>query len=144
MEVSVAMRAHRKLRKLSRYIPINENKGTSSWRLALARLHAGESAVGVYENSQDSIENCILVTNQGLHFYKDDKWLYLNYEDMMSADLDNRKASNIDHITIHLRTGESVLIPVLGGDTETGTRDAFAMLMFLDHVLGDLSRRSTR
>jgi hypothetical protein len=36
------------------------------------------------------------------------------------------------------------LIPVVGGDPSIGTKDTFAILMFLDPVLGDLSRCRAR
>jgi hypothetical protein len=69
----------------------------------------------------------------------------LPYEEMSAIDLEGgEKSPDVDCIEIRLRSGSTALIPVSGGDPSIGTKDAFAMLMFLDHVLGDLIRRCAR
>jgi hypothetical protein len=50
------------------------------------------------------------------------------------------KSLDVDQVAIHLRSGATTLVPVSGGDPSIGTRDTFALLMFLDHVVGDLDR----
>ncbi len=47
------------------------------------------------------------------------------------------KSLDVESVAIHLRDGTTALAPFSGGDPATGSRDAFAALMFLDYVIGD-------
>jgi hypothetical protein len=145
MEITVPMRAHRSLRKLGRYRRLAEDKGMPLDRLGGARLGEGEAAFGIYENVPGSAEQCILITDRALHVNRGDDWLCLPYEEMTSVDLQGgEKSLDVDRVEIRLRGGATALIPVTGGDPSIGTKDTFAMVMFLDHVIGDLGRRRAR
>ena len=64
---------------------------------------------------------------------------------MTSVDIEGgEKSLDGDRVEIRLRSGETALIPVFGGDPSMGTKDRFAVVMFLDHVIGDLGRHRAR
>lgn len=145
MDLTVTMRAHRKLNGLARYRHLAEGEGISLIDPGGPRLGEGEAAVGIYENVPGSAERCILITDRALHVNRGEDWLCLPYEEMTSVDLEGgEKSPDADCIEIRLRNGATTLIPVSGGDPSIGTKDTFAMRMFLDHVMGDLSRRHAR
>jgi hypothetical protein len=145
MEITVAQRAHRKFKRCSRYRSLAEAGGTQLDVLARAQLGEDESPIGIYENVPGSVERCIVITDRGLRVHGSDGWLFLPYEGMASAELEGgEKSLDVGHLAIHLRSGAMALVPVSGGDPSMGTRDTFTMLMFLDHVVGDLDRRRAR
>jgi hypothetical protein len=145
MEITVPMRAHREPRKLARYRHFGERESIPLECVGGPRLGEGEAAIGIYENVPGSAEQCILITDRGLHFNRGDDWLCLPYEEMTSVYLEGgEKSLDVDRVEIRLRSGETALIPVSGGDPSIGTKDTFAMVMFLDHVIGDLGRRRAR
>ncbi|WP_406694930.1 hypothetical protein V5E97_28200 [Singulisphaera sp. Ch08] len=138
----MAMRAHRGLRMLPRYRYLAGDEGMP---LDGVRLGEGEAAVGIYENVPGSAEQCILITDRGLHVNRGEDWLCLPYKEMVSVDLEGgEKSLDVDCVEIRLRSGATALIPVSGGNPSIGTKDTFTMLMFLDHVIGDLRRRRAR
>jgi hypothetical protein len=146
MHVTVAQRAHRKLNATSGYAPLGEEMDTEHASLIRGRLCEGEVPIGVYENVMGTLDQGILITDRGLHHHDKDVWNFVSYQEMVSADLEGgQKSLTVDNIAIQLRDGETYLLPVRGGDPRLGTKDTFAMLMFLDHVLGDMGRlRSSR
>lgn len=132
MEFTVAMRAHRNLKKLSRFQPLVGDDE--------APLDAGEAVIGRYENVMGSAERCVVVTDRGLHIKQSEGWLSLPYEEMTSVELEGgRKSLDVENVAIHLRDGTTARAPFSGGDPVTGARDVFAVVMFLDYVIDDLS-----
>ena len=118
-----------------------EKLGKSLDGFPRARLGAGEIPIGIYENSPGSIVQSLLITDRGLHYNDNDDWLFVPYEEMVSVELQGGENSlATDNIAIQLRGEATTLLPVLGGDPTIGTKDTFAMLMFLNHVMGDLNR----
>ncbi|WP_406698401.1 hypothetical protein V5E97_06015 [Singulisphaera sp. Ch08] len=138
----MAMRAHRNLRRLPRYRNLAND---DSILLDGVRLSEGEAAIGLYENVPGSAEQCILITNRGLHFNRGDDWLCLPYEEIVSVDLEGGvKALDVNCIEIRLFSGATALIPVSGGNPSIRTKDTFAMVMFLDYGIYDLDGYRTR
>lgn len=135
------MRAHRKLKSLVRYRRVTVDNSKSLIDLVGRHFSEGDVLIGIYENVLGSADRCILITDRSLYFNRDEEWLRLPYEEMISVDIQGgEKSLVVDHIEIRFRSGGTTLIPVIGGDPTIGTRDTFSMLMFLEHVLGDLSR----
>jgi hypothetical protein len=139
MEITVAMRAHRSLRKLPRY------RSATEWELILkevipaAGLGAGEDAIGFYQNTPQSTDNGILITNRGLHVHYGHSWKFVSYSEIVSVELEGgEKSLEVDNLAIRLRNGETELVPFLGGDSTLGTRDIFAPWTFLKNVLADI------
>jgi hypothetical protein len=145
LEITVAQRAHRKFKHCSRYLSLAGVGGTPLDLPAGAQLGEDETPIGIYENVSGSAERCIVITDRGLRVNASYGWLFLPYEGMVSSELEGgEKSLDVSHVAIHLRSGAMALVPVSGGDPSLGTRDTFAMLMFLDHVVGDLDRRRAR
>jgi len=137
MDITVATRAHRNLRKLSRYLPRVDDHG--------APVDEGEARIGVYENVSGSAERCVVITDRGLYVNRDEGWLALPYEEMASVELEGgEKSLEVENLAIHRRDGTTALAPFSGGDPASGARDAFAALMFLDYVIGDLAAKLGR
>ena len=141
MEVTVAQRAHRGLRGLAGYVVPGELGNASLSSPLRDRLVVGEVPIGVYENVSGSHDQSILITDCGLHFNDNDNWLFVPYEEMVSAEMEGgEKALATGHVAIQLRGEATFLLPVLGGGPTIGTKDTFAVLMFLNHVIGDINR----
>ena len=141
MEITVAMRAHRKLKSLARYRRVTEGNRKSLFDLVGRYFNEGEVLIGIYENYPGSAERCILITDRSLYLNQGEVWLRLPYEEMACVEIQGGvKSLVIDHLEIRFRNGATALIPVTGGDPTTGSRDTFSMLMFLEQVIGDLGR----
>ena len=142
MAATVSMRARRTLGRLTRFRSVGHSDGIPLDTLGEGLLGHGEMTIGVYENVPGSFEQCIVVTNRGLHVNTNLGWLTLPYENMVGVDVGNgEKSCDRDFLEIPLRTGAKALILVSGRDPSLGTCDKFSMAMFLDHVMGDLRRQ---
>ena len=136
--ITVSARAHRKLRDLARYRGLADLGRLGSEALGLG---PGEVAIGIYENPSGSRIVSLVITDRGLHIFEADDSRFLSFEEMMTIDLE--KGEDLP-IIVGMRDGETVAVPIMGGNPEIGTRDAFAVRMFLDGVVGDLHRRRDR
>ena len=142
MEITVFMRAHRKLRRLPRYRHLAEGDSAPLDILGGARLGEGEAAIGIYENVPGSTKQAILITDRALYVNRDDDPLCLPYEEMEYVYFEGgEKSVDVDCVEIRLRGGATALVLVNGGDPSIGTKDTFAMITFLEYVMWDLKRR---
>jgi hypothetical protein len=102
--------------------------------LANRSLRIGEEWIGVYENEPGSSDDCVGVTNLGLHIWRGLRPEFLAYEELDSTTseglIPKRKA---DRITVRLRDGQFAVIPIRGGDDRS--RDLFEFLRFLQRVM---------
>ena len=145
VDVTVAMRAHRKLSGLARYRSCHDSRGISATDVRGSKLAPDETLLGVYENPADLHDGDVLITDRGLYILERAESRFLPFEEMISAELNGgEKSPSVDRIAIHLRDGSTALVPILGGDPSLGTRDAFAVLMFLEHVIEDQNKHRNR
>ena len=138
IEITVAMRAHRNLRRLPNYRNLSAS-GIDADERALYPLAEDESVLGVYENVPGSLDRLVF-TDRGVHLGQDHGWLSLPYETMSAIDTEGGEKL-ADDLEIRLRDGSTALVPILGGDPERGTKDTSSMRMFLQGVLLDRERR---
>ena len=145
MEVTVSMRAHRKFKGTPNYRALaGREAGPGPLDGGTVSLAAGEAAIGVYENVPGSTEGLILITDRGLHVGRGDVGFFIPFAAMVAVEVEaGKKPVAVDRVAIRLHGGATALVPVTGGDPTIGTKDAYLMLMFLDHVIGDLSRRAS-
>jgi hypothetical protein len=130
----VRARAHRCLVALRQYRDLTPAESTAPQWLANRPLLVGEEWIGVYENIPGSPEDCVGVTNRGLHIWRGLEPDFLAYEELDSTTseglIPKRKA---DQITVRLRDGQLAVIPIRGGDDRS--RDLFEFLRFLQRVM---------
>ena len=130
--ISVGERAHRILNHLKSYRTTEEGL---SQRLAMEigelQLQPGESIIGIYDNRPGSQDERIVVTTVGLHVSLDGKWRSIVYADVERNELPREKLL-ADTITIVLKSGGVLTVPVRGGDEKF--RDVFEFVHFLDRV----------
>jgi hypothetical protein len=144
MDITVAMRAHRSLRKLPRYHSASEREGLLNEAVRAVRLEVDEVAIGFYENAPQSTDKGVLITNQGLHVHRENLWTFVPYSEILSVDLEGgEKSLNVDNLEMQLRNGATELVPFVGGDSTLGTRDTFAAWTFLKNVSADMLVRKT-
>ena len=142
MQITPYMRAHRNFRGCRVYHPFREF--VSRWREGERPdgLDDDESTLGVYENTPDSAERCVVITDRGLHIKEVDGWVFLPYEAMTSSELALGRQGEklpVENVTVRLRDGRTV--PVLGYDPSTGTKDVYLMSEFLGPVIYDQERQ---
>ena len=139
MEITVAMRAHRKLRHCPSYRTLPESTMPRAADRSIPPLSGDESPIGYYENIPGSSDRILLVTDRALHMRGESGWITLPYETMIDVRTE-RGLKTADNLEIRLRDGSKALVPVLGEDGMG--KDTYAMLMFLQHVIGDRERRA--
>ena len=128
--ISIAGRAHRALRGMSRYSSIKNDVPHRCDERLLALVREGESLIGYYDNS-NSRSGQILVTDQGLLVLEEDAADRLDYSEITGILTPETK--NVRHLDIHLSGGRTVALPIRGGDGQI--RDAFSFLTFLRHAV---------
>jgi hypothetical protein len=111
--MNVGSRAIRILRPMTRYRELTPKSPDGGFSNRTVKLQDGESYLGVYENIEGSLEDCILVTNLGLHLDRGGNWEFVGYTDIKTIDIPSRK-DEADCLEIHRYSGPVTEIPVRG------------------------------
>jgi hypothetical protein len=96
------------------------------------RIRDGEQLVGMYTIPDDLLQPPIVITDVGVHVGFETTWRVIEYENMSEVHGPTTK-DEISGVTIHLRNGHHVEIPVRGARRQL--RDAFSFLQYLMGVL---------
>ena len=137
MAITVASRVHRNLRPLRRFRRVTEGRTGLPYSREDIPLSSNEELLGVYENAPGALENAIAVTDRGLHVHRGHDWESICYSSVVDADFYPSKTGTVEKVMVHLRNGESVVLPVTGGDPSIGSKDAASFLTFLIRVVED-------
>lgn len=133
-------RAHRILERRDRYHDLSNPSTWPDWARAVD-LRDGEGLLGYYENDPGSLNELLLISDQGLRLRDGDMWRFLAYDDIDHTKFPLPK-DTADHLEIATRSGSTFRIPVRGGQGRY--RDAFSVLHFIDRAVGDVRREQAR
>lgn len=127
--VSVASRAHRALRDLSRF------KFASDVSIELAEVANGHGVlVGAYENPSDVEPKHIVVTDQALGCIGAAQILWIALDEIDSTRGPQEKGVG-DAITINMKSGIRTQLRIAGRDGKF--QDVLSFVRFLDRVIED-------
>lgn len=128
----IQSRAIRILHHLRNYRDMTEEDGTISLDSQRILLQQEEACIGLYENFPGHLEECIVITNLGLHIHDQHRWTFIRFDHIehIAPPSDKRNAT---HLMITTRSHEVIAIPVRG--THGVFRDIFEFWRFLDRVV---------
>ena len=132
MTVDVRSKVHRVLRALPSFRACERWADAAHLASLRVPLRSEESLLGYYENQPGSVEEVILVTDQGLYVRDAQAWSSTRYEDIAGAKWLGARKTDATGIELLLESGETLTVPVRGGDDRF--RDAFEVLRFIDRV----------
>jgi hypothetical protein len=133
--VSVASRAHRALRDVSRFrFAGKDAEVAGQYRSRLNLVKEPGDLIGVYENPENIQPAAILFTERGLLVLGVGTPQWIQFSEIASIHGPSNKADDFV-ITVLLRSGASTRLTVAGADGQF--RDAFSVVRFLDRVLQD-------
>jgi hypothetical protein len=101
--------------------------------IASAIPDAGE-VVGCYFNDREHLGNRIVITAEGLAATVEGASTFLRYRDMSHV-IYGDDWKDGDEIPVKMRSGSTVTIVIRGKDSELGTHDKAAVMMFLDSAI---------
>lgn len=137
MAVTVKSRIHRTLRHMRRYHEVTENQ------LAFLHgtvIHRGDETVyGIYENHPNDLNECIVVTNDGLYIHeKVDVWIRIRYAEIRGIKVNNPEKVKVDGLVVLLNDGSHRKVPVKGREGQF--QEVFEFSRFLQRVISDQIR----
>lgn len=125
---TVRSRAHRTLRHLNRYEPVDDHAAPGYPVV----IEADEHLIGIYRNSVARGGVSVLITDMGLRFERLGAWCTVRYNDMRRVapwTKDQRE------LCLELNDGSTVSVPITGGEGKL--RDFLAFVRFVNRVLAD-------
>lgn len=128
--MDVSVRANRILRPMKSYRDVSN---IDSAQLSLINFGPGEVCIGMYENS---LGDCVFITNKGLHILVSDSKRFISYADIVGIQppFDKKEDTSIFLI---LANGEKALVEIRNGSGRF--KDVFEFSRFLDRVIEDQS-----
>jgi hypothetical protein len=124
---------NRTLSSLRRYDPLDHDTFEKRLPEFPARLPR-EVFVGVYYNTLESLENCLLVTSRGIRVNGPGGWSLLLYDDTERVVTPAQEDMEIsDHVSVVTRDGRGTDLPVVGGRGRL--RDAWVIIRLLQRSL---------
>jgi hypothetical protein len=136
MATSIESHAHRKLRRLHRYVPASEMARTAP---ALVRKFTERTGtiVGCYRNDGGSDDDWIVFTTYGIGAMFSGAWRYIHYSEIKEVVRQNSKSIESDDVLLGLRSQSVVTISVNGKDADKCTHDKHCIMMFIESVIGE-------
>ena len=136
-ESLIRSRAHRILKRLKNYHGLLEDEGPGENLLSHISLQPIEKVIGYYDNASTKVNDSIVVTDCGLHIFRDENWKFVDYHEIARVDIPvSEFKRSADAIILHLRADAPSEIPVHGGDAKF--RDAWQLFHFLARVIHDV------
>ncbi len=129
--IGVASRAHRCLRHLKRYTPLQSGVESTCNHSLIAEMQDNEAAGGLYDNSNGDCSQSH-ITTKGLLVFERDTVHRIDFSDI--SELLSPDSKSVRHLDLRLTNGAVRILPIEGG--EGRLRDAFGFLRFLRHVVG--------
>jgi hypothetical protein len=124
--------AHRILKRMPSYRDLTLGEADLPYSLDLLPSQYRAQVIGVYENQAGSLHNAVLVLRDGLFLYKDElSWYFIPYQSIRSVDYLNGKSLDVSGLVLRLKDEMVVDIPIMGGNPETGGRDAAEFMRFI-------------
>lgn len=131
--MNVKSRIHRTIRNSDNYYQLENS--ISDIFVENFNLQNDEIAYGVYENFPQNKNERIVITNKGVHLYKEKTWVFIDFCSIKSVSVESEKQV-AEYITLYLGNNKTFLLPVRGNKGKF--RDVFEFSRFLSRVISDL------
>lgn len=135
MHVPVVSHAHRKLRRLERYVPASEIEQKAQAVVGQLPIDTG-TIVGCYRNDGDLPTDWIVFTTDGVSANFDGVWKHIRYSEINRVVRSEVNDVDADEVCLELRSMNHATMLVNGKNTERGTHDKYMVMMFLESVIG--------
>lgn len=98
-----------------------------------------ELIIGVYENVVGSIDHCIIITEEGIHFEAQGEWIDIKFAEIRNVNCPSSKEIEKKDagVNLVLENGRNVTVPVWGGSGRF--LDVFEFSRFLARVVEDIA-----
>jgi hypothetical protein len=134
LNVTVASHAHRKLRRLGRYLRANliaEDPAAFAIRLPTQL----DTIVGCYRNDGGAAEDWIVFTNDGISAMFDGMWRHISYSTIIGVRREDGKSIEDDRVCLELSSHQFAAMLVNGNNVERDTHDKYAIMMFIESAI---------
>ncbi len=126
----VTSRVHRILKDLKLFRAIDMQNLDSS-----VRLRPSENVLGLYENNKSERKDALLITTHAIHILCEKGEKVVDFREINKVETPPSKEPPLEELTVQLKSGEQIKIPVRGG--KENVRDAWEFLRFLIRVQSD-------
>lgn len=133
MGISVSTHAHRKLRRLGRYVTSSEVAAKAKFVMQHIAIEP-DTILGCYQNDGNLATDWIVFTTDGVSAMFDGVWRHIPYSDIKTVVRGVTKDVDNDEVWLELRSMSTVKMLVTG-KTERGTHDKYEVMMFLESVI---------
>lgn len=134
MNVTVASHAHRKLRRLGRYLPATSiAKDPAAFAIRLPTQL--DTIVGCYRNDGGAAEDWIVFTNDGISAMFDGIWRHISYSAIIGVSREDGKSIEDDRVCLQLGSHQFATMLVNGKNVERDTHDKYAIMMFIESAI---------
>lgn len=134
--MNTIVRSKRILESLKAYHPVHDGMMPKFLRDSDFK---DDLVIGVYENVVDSIDHCVVITEEGMHIEKQGKWIEIRFVEIENVYSPSSKETEKKDAEVNmvLENGKNVTVPVWGG---TGRfLDVFEFSRFLARVVEDFA-----
>lgn len=134
MKITIAMHAHRKLRRMARYA----SAATFRDKFPSIVEHLPvpvDQVIGCYLNDGPSTRGWIVFTNNRIHIAAGGEWVSLAYSDIEKVELPALKDCDSNDVCVVLKSGQRAVIQVFGNEPNFRTHDKCMVQMFLESVI---------
>ena len=99
-----------------------------------------EKIVGCYRNDSGSTGDWIVFATDGVSATFDGEWRHIPYQEIVKVVREGVKDVDSDDVRLEIRSQNIITMLVRGKNTAVGTHDKYSIMMFLEHVIGELDR----
>ncbi|NJK64972.1 MAG: hypothetical protein HC921_21715 [Synechococcaceae cyanobacterium SM2_3_1] len=141
MDISVYSRAHRILRNLRNYKPLDVIRHDDFYSKILDFFQGQDEVIGVYENPPNGERSFVLIGENRLLIWDGKSIMTLDYKNICEIENPSEKSdfhkSSLDSLQLKMKSGDIVTIFIRGSDENS--RDIYPFMRFLMRVVSDLN-----
>lgn len=135
----VTFYAKKNLKNMPRYTDLSQADSILPHWVQGLKLQENEKLLGIYENSPGKLDDCLVLTNIGIHVYKLDYFDFFRYDQIAETSFPRSKPKKeFSELFLHLSDGRKIELPIRGRTEREGHifLDIFSLSHFLARVVG--------
>lgn len=130
---------------MTSYTDLSEDGSSLPQWVKVIELKENERMLGLYENFHGKLDDCLVVTNIGIHVYKSGHFHFFRYDQIEEISFPKSKPKReFSELFLHLSSGTIVELPIRGRTEREGDifYDIFKLSHFLSRVIGTNKRKN--
>ena len=132
MKEQIKSQAHRKFKHLENYISLDTNKLPDEFQDVI--LQEQEELIGMYKIKIQGVKDSLLLTTHTIYVNKEGHITSIPLQLLKSFDSPPKEEKHTaDSLTLHLKSGKTVNIPIQGG--VGNLRDVWAFVSFFRKII---------